>query len=456
MFDAAYRRRLASDLPRWREAGWVGNDGAEAILASVTGRRATFSLAATVATLGALLVGIGVIAFVAAHWEEMSRPVRLGVIVAGLAVAYLAAAILDRRRLRIFAEAALLAAALVFAAAIAFVGQAYSLSIDFADAILRFEVGVFAAALLVRSPTMTVIGLIGAGYWAWFGTVGSAIVPHWPSLAAVVVGAALAAFQSARIPRIFVALALLVWAALTIVGFAIRDDWSFAAATALAAVAALAIWALGAALAARAPWPRLAALGEAWLPLALIAVLVAFGVEQFLAVDVESTAVSELRSVGEPQPITAAVVIAGIGVALALVAVKRLTIDVANVVAVAALAAAAILFALYLPESILVARLAGGVIVVVAALWAVYLGQAAGYPFAKTLGLIAFGLEVIYLYAVTLGTLIETAFAFIGGGVLFVALAWGLYRIDRRLARVSAERDEEQPQTPAASAGGSS
>ncbi len=441
MFDATYRRRLAADLPKWREAGWVSPDGAEAILATLGGRGSAFTMAAIVGSLGALLLGIGVIAFVAANWEALSRPARLGVILAGLALAYATAAVLDRRQLRAFAEAALLAAALVFAAAIALVGQSYSLSIDFADAILRFEVGVFAAALLARSPTMTLVGLIGAAYWAEFGTVNNATVPHWASFAAIIVGAALAAFQGARVPRIFATLALIAWAAVTIIGFAVRDHWSFAAAAALASVSALALWALAAAVAARAPWPRFAALGEAGLVPALIAVQVAFGIEQLLAVGIDLAA-SRLRSVGETAPVTAAVFIAGTGVVLALVSARRWRAGAVNLIAVAALGAAAILFALYIPGDDLLPRLAGGVMVMAAALWSVYLGQVAGHPFAKTLGLIAFGLEVIYLYAVTFGTLIETAFAFIGGGVLFVLLAWALYRVDRRLSRAR-ERGSE-------------
>ena len=35
MNDTAYRKRLAADLPKWREAGWVTADGATAILAAV-------------------------------------------------------------------------------------------------------------------------------------------------------------------------------------------------------------------------------------------------------------------------------------------------------------------------------------------------------------------------------------------------------------------------------------
>ena len=150
MRDAGYRKRLAADLPRWLDAGWLSADGAAAILASTnSGRRATFGLAAILGTLGALLLGLAVIAFVGSQWDAVPRIVRFGLIVAAMLIAYTAAFEFDRRGLRIFAEAGVLAAGIIFAAGIALVGQTYHLSGDFAGAVLLFEAGVLAAALAV-------------------------------------------------------------------------------------------------------------------------------------------------------------------------------------------------------------------------------------------------------------------------------------------------------------------
>ncbi len=57
---SSYRKRLARDLPRWQERGWVTAEGAAAILDSVNERPAA-SLSAVVAVLGAVLFGLGVI-----------------------------------------------------------------------------------------------------------------------------------------------------------------------------------------------------------------------------------------------------------------------------------------------------------------------------------------------------------------------------------------------------------
>src|SRR5688572_17459677 len=119
MTDNGYRKRLAADLPKWLDAGWVTREGATQILGSAGGeRRATFGVAAILGTLGALLLGLGVVAFVGSSWEETPRIFRLALILAAMVVASAAAFEFGRRDLRIFAEAGMLAAGLVYAGAI--------------------------------------------------------------------------------------------------------------------------------------------------------------------------------------------------------------------------------------------------------------------------------------------------------------------------------------------------
>ena len=134
MLGASYRRRLADDLPRWSERGWVTPEGSAAILASFDERRSTLGLSAVVGGLGAILLGLGVLAFVAANWEEMPRLVRFALLVGGMGASYAVAALLDRRGLPAMSDAAVMLAGFVFAGAIALVGQTYHLSGDFADA----------------------------------------------------------------------------------------------------------------------------------------------------------------------------------------------------------------------------------------------------------------------------------------------------------------------------------
>jgi uncharacterized membrane protein len=441
MNETAYRKRLAADLPKWTNAKWLPADGAAAILASLgPERRSTFGLSAILGTLGAVLIGLGVLAFVAANWEAMPRLVRLGLIAAALLVAYAAAWSFDRRNLRVFAEAGLLAAGLVFAAAIALVGQAYHMSGDFAGAVMLFEAGILGGALVTGSPTLTVLGVIGAGYWTWLATYDNHVVPHYPSLIAILIGVLVTTLQNSHYGRIVAIVAFMYWVAMTITGLADQGDWNFAGGMLLFVAAALALWALGAALASLRPSARIAALGEAILWPGLLAVLFTLGILQLAETPLATS---------DPLVMPAAALI-GAAIVLAAAALARRELSATVLVAVAVLGLGALAYAFYVPagaDAELERKLAGGALVLVGCLWAVSLGQSGRHPIGKVFGLAAFGLEIIYLYIFTLGTQIDTALAFLGGGVLFIVLSFVLFRIDRLLARRAAP-----PATPAPAA----
>ncbi len=435
MLDRAYRKRLATDLPKWRDAGWVTPDGATAILAAVPAGRAAFGLATVVGMLGGLLVGLGVIAFVSANWQEIPRLARLGLLAAGLALAYGAAGLLDRRRLRVFAEVALLVAGLVFAATIALVGQSYHLSGAFADAVVLWLIGIFAAAVLTGSPTMTALGLIGGAIWTYIVSVDLGVTPHWLGLVPVIGGAAIATVIGSRNDRLLSVLAFIYWAVIAIAASSDPYNWSFIGSVALGVSVGLALFALGAALASLGN-ERIAALGRDMLWPALVAILVGLGIEQ----------ATGHPSVGETTLTTLTAVLVAVAVAVAALAAARRSLSILDAGAIALVGFAAILFALNVPSAELWGRAAGGAMVLVAALWAVNLGQAGTIGSAKATGLFALGAEVVYLYGVTFGSLMNTAVAFLLGGILFIVLAWGLYRLDRHLARRGAKEPASAPE----------
>lgn len=437
MTDGGYRKRLAEDLPLWREAGWVTEKGEKEILASLEGRRSAFGLAAIAGTLGAVLLGAGVIAFVGANWEDMPRIVRFALLVAAMAVAYGLAAALAAREMRVFAEAALLVAGMTFAAAIALVGQTYHLSGDFADAVLLWEIGVLGAALLTGSASLTVLALVGAGYWTWLNVVDLELVPHWTSLFLILLGVGAAVRLGSYYTRLAGTLALAWWIAINLVGFTFIHDWSPFEMLAIATTFGLAFWAIGSALASLSAWKDVAAFGYAMLWPGIGAMLLSVGILQTAADEVFHFETIERWVLIAALAMVVAIVFAGI-------ARQRGGITTVDAAGAIAIGLAAIAYVYFQPEERLESRLIGGIIVLGAAFWAINNGQTGPQRVGKTTGLAAFGIEIVYLYVVTIGTLMDTALAFLVGGVLFIALAYGLFRIDRRLGR----RDETAEASP--------
>jgi uncharacterized membrane protein len=260
------------------------------------------------------------------------------------------------------------------------------------------------------------------------------VTPHWAGLLPVLAGAAIGTFADSHNTRRLSVAALIFWAALAIASGGRDNDWSWAGGIVFAVGCAIALFGVGA-LMATLRNSRLVGLGNDIPWPALAAIIVALGLLQ----------VAEHPTVREPTLLMLTVAGVAIGVACTALAAARRWLAWTDVAALAALGILALLFALNVPVDDLWSRVFGTALVVLAALWAISLGQSGTIPQAKTLGLVALGAEVIYLYVRTFGTLMDTALAFLMGGVLFIVLAWALYRLDRYLAARSRPAAAEMP-----------
>ena len=120
---AAYKDRVQQDLDRWIGAGLVDAGKRGAILATIPDTR-RMDAATALAWVGGILLGIAIIAFVAANWDFTPKLVRFAMLLAaflGLAGAGAWASSKERPTL---SNILLTIAALVFAASIALAGAA--------------------------------------------------------------------------------------------------------------------------------------------------------------------------------------------------------------------------------------------------------------------------------------------------------------------------------------------
>jgi uncharacterized membrane protein len=423
----AYRSRLERDLPRWRDQGWVTAEGAAAIVASLGPPRATLRMSGLVAVLGALLLSVGVIGLVAANWEAIPRIVRFWMLIATMGASYAAAALLQTRRHALFAEAALLLAGLVFAGSIALIGQSYHLAGEFSDAVLMWTLGCAAAALLTGSIAQTVLTTVGAAFWTGLLAVEIAAPPHIPSLALALAALSVATWIGSRPARCLAILGLGFWIAVAVITAAQTYKWMPGGALALLAVVALAFWMTGAALASRDDGaPRLAALGADLGAPALPAFLLALGFLQ-IAPRLDASGSWETW-------FSLAILALGAGAAGCMAAVRAGVLAPLDAATAAALGAGSLIFARWTGGGGFLPQLLGCVLVLSACLWTVSLGYRGIHRGGRSLGLTAFALEVAYVYAITFGTVLDTALALLGGGALFLLVAVALFRIDRRLS----------------------
>ena len=158
----AYRQRVERDLDRWVGAGHVGADRRAAMLAMIEEPR-RLDAATALAFVGALLLGLALIAFVAANWDGLPRLVRFGLVLALFGAAVGGAAWAAGKARPAVANGLTTLAALIFAAAVGLVGQIFDIAGSPAHALISSGVAAALLALAGRSTGAAIAALVLIG-----------------------------------------------------------------------------------------------------------------------------------------------------------------------------------------------------------------------------------------------------------------------------------------------------
>src|SRR5215218_6699586 len=132
MFGRAYRQRLEADLAQWESDGVIAPAAGAAIRAALPPLAPGVTIAVVIAIVGGLLIAAAFLAFVAAHWTELPRLLRVLMLLAGSLAAHGLGGWFAREDRPVLADLCAGVGAIVFGAAIALIGQMYHLGEDFA------------------------------------------------------------------------------------------------------------------------------------------------------------------------------------------------------------------------------------------------------------------------------------------------------------------------------------
>ena len=165
-----FRAALKAELPAWVQDGLLSAEGAEQLTQRYQldklEKESSRLLAAVLFTLGSLLLGGGVISFVAAHWEELPVGVKVALVFAMLLAFHLTGYWLrfkrDSPRL---GHALLFCGSLVFGANIGLMAQIFHVSGDWYRAYLAWGVGALVMAWAVNSWLTGVLALVTTFVW---------------------------------------------------------------------------------------------------------------------------------------------------------------------------------------------------------------------------------------------------------------------------------------------------
>lgn len=191
MNDKGFGKRLARELPRWQQEGWVSDAGGRAILADLAARQPAQSWAALLALIGALLLGVGVITWFAAHWNEMGKLIKVILIVLALGASHVAHGYcMTRAALPKLAQGMALLSVLFFGAAIMLIGQIYHIDAHFPDGIALWAAAGLLTAWLLASQPALLASIALAALWTWFEQLEYRVM-NWPLLAYLALAAVL-------------------------------------------------------------------------------------------------------------------------------------------------------------------------------------------------------------------------------------------------------------------------
>jgi uncharacterized membrane protein len=163
-----FASQLQRELPAWVSAGLVTVEQSEALslrygAGSAMERRRSRAVQA-IALIGAVAAGLGVILFFAANWDAISRPTRVVLLLAALLGSYAAGSMTLQRR-PLVGHALILLGAIAFGAGIFLVGQMYHVQAHDPLAFALWSAGVAPLAWIMRSRPLAFLTLLTLGAW---------------------------------------------------------------------------------------------------------------------------------------------------------------------------------------------------------------------------------------------------------------------------------------------------
>ena len=417
-----YVNRLRNDLSRWVERGWVERENLDAILKdAASSGRAPGNLPNLLALLGAILVAAGALLFLAANWEGMGRAAKLAVMFAALWGVHGASYAALRAKADHFAEAMMLLGIVLFGAGIMLIGQIYHLSADPPAGVLLWALGAIVAAWAWPSQLAACAALMLISLWFTLAAPESPLAVYLPFLP--VWAAMLPLILRMRwMAAYHVALATLAWFMLATLVILMSEN----------EVASDDILRLGIAVAALflVMGSLLSRIGRA--------VPYAVPLEQYALVGLLSgisllalPSFHDGKSGGDPwwSGLAALVLLQALAGAVFRwrLAADRLALGAVGLAAVAV--ACAVVSAEYHWLGLAVLNL----VLVAALIGLIAEGYRRDDRFVVNLGFLTFALTILRLYFDTFWLLFDRSLFFMVGGLLVIALGWGLERKRRNL-----------------------
>lgn len=421
-----YRSRLTADLDRWISKGWIDPGRREDILGDIAAPARSWTAIGALAILGAVLIAMSALTFVAANWDAMPRLLRFGTVLLALWLAMAGAGRALDRGAGVIGHALALLGAALFGAAILLTAQTFNMTSFRNTAVLVWTLAALLTALAIPSRPVLILATVLGALWAaleafnpFFDGIVWAYLPLWLATGW------LALRLHSKAAMNLLALGLMLWIAHLLHRY---DDYAPIADIGLHAGATLVYGAV--AIAAAAARDRGIAGGGILAAWSAILTVVLTLTLQFQLDESAGPSVNPAGASYFVLALPAAAVIA----ALALWRLASGKVRLPATAGLLAAGAAVLLLPLLAPESgeNMVLRLAAGALFYAGAVALIVMGSETSSRATGSVGIAAFIGQTLYVYAETFGGLLDTALFFLVGGLILFAMSFALLRWRRR------------------------
>jgi uncharacterized membrane protein len=183
-----FRRTLQQEANRWRSEGLIDSDFhaklADRYQFDKLDAEASGTFISAIIGLGGILIGLGILSFVALNWQYLDKPYRIVVLLGSLLAVNTGGFYLwQKAQTRRLGQGLLVLGAMIFGADLALLAQLFHVSGDTFILFMGWAIGVLGMAYALRLPALgtIAIALMGCGYWGavFAGFAERSLAPVW-------------------------------------------------------------------------------------------------------------------------------------------------------------------------------------------------------------------------------------------------------------------------------------
>ncbi len=166
-------KRLEQEIEKWLDDGIITSEQKDKILRRYStirdreGREKPVSLISTLSIMGAVLVGAGVILFIASNWSGMSRWLKVMLIIVSMSLSYYGGFNLafEKRSFPKTGRAFIIIGSFIFGAGMFLISQMYNFIIHYQNGFLVWGIIALLIAYLLKMKTLLSLAIIDLLIW---------------------------------------------------------------------------------------------------------------------------------------------------------------------------------------------------------------------------------------------------------------------------------------------------